>query len=205
MAIRLYDEALTRKIQDWITAPNLRVLKPDEVMRLRQLGNNDNDDEPMKLPTIALSRTTDFTILQNNRKPMSYDGLMLDANKDKSLQLNAIPITLTYQLDIYTAGYAEGDEYLRNFIFNFVNDPSLTITIPYNNINIKHNSSIELDATVSDNSDIPERLFPGQFTRWTLRFDIVGAYLFSLPYVENVSISDYDLEVRQNSNKYEKE
>lgn len=196
MAISLYDEALTRKIQDWITAPNLRVLKPDEIMRLRQLGNNDNDDEPMKLPTIALSRTTDFTIVQNNRKPMSYDGLMLDANKDKSLQLNAIPITLTYQLDIYTAGYAEGDEYLRNFIFNFVNDPSLTITIPYNNTNIKHNSSIELDATVSDNSDIPERLFPGQFTRWTLVLHVDNAYLFSAPYKNNVHIGSINVETK---------
>ena len=196
MAISLYDEALTRKIQNWITAPNLRVLKPDEVMRLRQLGNNDNDDEPMKLPTIALSRTTDFTIIQNNRKPMSYDGLMLDANEDKSLQLNAIPITLTYQLDIYTAGYAEGDEYLRNFIFNFVNDPSLTITIPYNNTNIKHNSSIELDATVSDNSDIPERLFPGQFTRWTLVLHVDNAYLFSAPYKNNVHIGSINVETK---------
>ena len=62
-----------------------------------------------------------------------------------------------------------------------------------------------MNEDIEDTSDISERLFPGQFTRWTLRFDIVGAYLFSLPYVENVSISDYDLEVRQNSNKYEKE
>lgn len=190
MAIRYYDEALTDKIQKWITSPNLRVLKPDEVMRLRQLGNIDNDDEPMTLPTIALSRTTEFNILQNNRKPMSYDGLMLNATRKKSLQLNAIPIAITYQLDIYTSNYVEGDEYLRNFIFNFINDPELTITIPYNNVDIEHKASIELDDSVSDNSDIPERLFPGQFTRWTLILHVNNAYLFSAPYKDNVHIGD---------------
>ena len=40
---------------------------------------------------------------------------------------------------------------------------------------------------------------------WTLRFDIDGAYLFSLPYVDNVSIDGYELEVRQDLSKYEKE
>ena len=73
---------------------------------------------------------------------------------------------------------------------------SLTITIPYNNTNIKHNSSIELDATVSDNSDIPERLFPGQFTRWTLVLHVDNAYLFSAPYKNNVHIGSINVETK---------
>ena len=50
--------------------------------------------------------------------------------------------------------------------------------------------------TIQDNSDIGERLFSGQFTRWTIKFDIVGAYLFSIPYVDNVSIGDIKTEVK---------
>lgn len=193
MSISLYDEAIVKKIQSWINSPNLRVLRPDEVTRLFQLGNADNNDEPMKLPLISVSRVPEFNILQTNRKPISYDGLMLDATYSKSLQLNAIPISITYQVDIYTQTYREGDEYLRNFIFNLVNSPDITIFLPYNDSNIEVKATIELDTSVSDNSDIPERLFAGQFTRWTLVLHVNNAYLFSVPYKKNVHIGQTEV------------
>ena len=34
MAVNFYDEALVKKIQGWITDPNLRILKPNETTRL---------------------------------------------------------------------------------------------------------------------------------------------------------------------------
>jgi hypothetical protein len=39
---------------------------------------------------------------------------------------------------------AEGDEYIRNFVFNIINFPQLDITIPYNNLNYKHISNIRM-------------------------------------------------------------
>ena len=136
---------------------------------------------------------------------MSFDGLMLDSDGKHTLQLNGIPIYLSYQLDIYTRRYDEGDELLREFVFKLVNNPQIVIELPYNNQKFKHVATIEMQTDIEDTSDISERLFPGQFTRWTLRFDIDGAYLFSLPYVDNVSIDGYELEVRQDLSKYEKE
>jgi len=83
-----------------------------------------------------------------------------------------------YQIDIYTRYKQEAEEYVRDFVFNLINYPRVLIEIPYNNSKLTHTCNIRLDANVTDNSDIPERLIPGQFTRYTLSIFIDDAYLF---------------------------
>ena len=208
MAVRYYDEAVANKINSWLPKDKnrkIQVLKPDETKRLFSIEADEKNDKPLTLPLVALSRSSTVSIKQKTMTPMSFDGIMLNSDGKHSLELNGIPIYLSYQMDIYTRRYDEGDELLREFVFKLINNPQVVVELPYNNQKFKHVATISMNEDIEDTSDISERLFPGQFTRWTLRFDIVGAYLFSLPYVENVSISDYDLEVRQNSNKYEKE
>lgn len=201
MAIRLYDEALYSKIQMWVKDPNMRIIRPNEVTRLFQMRADLTNDKPLKLPLIALSRETDIQLLSANKKPLTFDGMMKEANEEKTLQINAIPIQIGYQLDIYTRHYEEGDEYLRNFIFNFVNYPKLSITLPYNDANIEHNANITLIKTVEDNSDIAQRLFPDQFTRWTIKLLIEDAYLFSIPYVTNVKVDEeVEIELEESNN-----
>jgi hypothetical protein len=181
MAISLIDDAVYTKIQGWIKDPKMVILKPNETLRLFQTISDQTNDKPLTLPLIALSRDSEIQILQTNKKPLSFSGVMLEANS-KNIQLfNGIPIEVNYQLDIYTKGFAEGDEYLRNFVFNFVNHPRLIVNIPYNKVNLKHTANVRINATVSDTSDIPQRLFPGQFTRWTIRLNVDDCYLFSIP------------------------
>ena len=208
MAVRYYDDAVANKINSWLPKDRnrqIQVLKPDETKRLFSIEADEKNDKPLTLPLIALSRSNTVSLKQKTMTPMSFDGLMLDSDGKHTLQLNGIPIYLSYQLDIYTRRYDEGDELLREFVFKLVNNPQIVIELPYNNQKFKHVATIEMQTDIEDTSDISERLFPGQFTRWTLRFDIDGAYLFSLPYVDNVSIDGYGLEVRQDLTKYEKE
>lgn len=190
MAIRYYDEAITRKIKDWVLDPKLRVLGPEESTRLFQIEADITKDKPINLPLISISRDSQVTIVNTNKRALSYDGGHLENEPKASAVLNAIPIRLTYQLDIYTRYFEEADEYLRNFIFNFINYPKIHITIPYNNANIEHNSTIILDGTVSDNSNIPERLIRDQFYRMTLRLIIDDAYLFSVPFMYNYEMEE---------------
>lgn len=208
MAVRYYDDAVANKINSWLPKDKnrkIQVLKPDETKRLFSIEADEKNDKPLTLPLIALSRSNTVSLKQKTMTPMSFDGLMLDSDSKHTLQLNGIPIYLSYQLDIYTRRYDEGDELLREFVFKLINNPQIVIELPYNNQKFKHVATIEMQTDIEDTSDISERLFPGQFTRWTLRFDIDGAYLFSLPYVDNVSIDGYGLEVRQDLTKYEKE
>ena len=182
MAIRYYDEALAQKIKNWVKESSVTILKPDEVeRRLQELADGKND-KPITLPLIALSREPEIEILSTNKKPLSYDGAKLNANDSKTQQLNAIPIEIHYQLDIFTREYAEADEYLRNFIFNFINYPKLHIVIPYNDVNIIHDSNIRIASTITDTSDIKMKLAPDQFTRWTIKLILDDAYLFSIPF-----------------------
>lgn len=121
-------------------------------------------------------------------------------NYDDSVSkvLNAVPIKITYQLDIYTKYFAEADEYARNFIFNFINYPKLSIEIPYNNAKVLHDSTVLVESTISDSSDIPERLIAGQFSRMTIRLSIDDAYLFSVPFMDNWKVEEGSIEVLDN-------
>lgn len=188
MAIRYYDDALTVKLKKWIPDnSNLRVLKPNETHRLFETKADDQDDSPFKLPFVALSRDTDIELLLNIKNPMSYDGLKILESKDgmTTAQFNVIPIKVNYQLDIYTKTYEEGDEYVRSFLFKLINNPVIKITIPYNDMNIEHIANIRVLSNVSDTSDISERIFSGQFTRWTIQMELQDGFLFSIPYRTN--------------------
>ena len=188
MAIRYYDKALMEKIQRWVKDSNMKILGPNESSRLFQIQADEKNDKPLSLPLIAISRDTDIEILSTTKKALSYDGGHIDANKNESEVLNGIPIKISYQLDIYTRYFSEADEYVRNFVFNIINYPRISISIPYNNASVEHDSNIMLESQISDNSDIPERLIPGQFTRMSLRIYIDDAYLFSVPFMNNWSI-----------------
>ena len=197
MSVRLYDEAVVTKIKGWIKDEKMRVLPPNEANRLFQMIANMQDDKPISLPLIAISRSNEIEIENTNKKPLTYDGMMLDATKDKSLQIDAIPMILNYQIDIFCKDEEEADEYMRNFTFALINRPKVKVFLPYNQINYEHWSYMRMLSTIEDNSDIPIRQFGDQFTRWTIRFTIDDAYLFSLPYKDNVSIEGYGIEIKE--------
>lgn len=198
MSVRLYDDALVNKIKNWVKDEKVRILSPDETLELFQKTANDKNDEPISLPIISLTRSREVDLDHPHKKMMTYDGMMLDATIDKSLQIDAIPMTLNYQLDIYTRYKYEADEYMRNFVFNLVNHPKVKVVLPYNDINYTHYSNIKLVPTIEDNSDVPNRLVSDQFTRWTISFTIDDAYLFSLPYKSNVQIVEFDVKCEEN-------
>ena len=207
MSANLYDEAIVNKLQDLITLPNLHILKPDETTRLFEQKADESHDN-ITLPIIALSRRG-YKILNSNKQPKTYDGIKIVAidkdgniiNKGSALKLNAIPIQLNYQLDIYTTGLDECEAYSREFIFQLVNHPTGEVFIPYNDANVTHKFSVHLEEDVEDNSDIKERLFPSQFTRYTIRFVVDDAYLFSIPNKKNVAIGCIEVDVQDSQSK----
>jgi len=192
MSIRFYDEAVVNKIKKWIADPNMVILKPNEVNRLFQITADQNNDKPLTLPLIAISRDTNINLSIPTKRSLSCDGKKVEYNEEKTKQLDAIPIQISYQLDIYTQKFIEGDEYLRNFIFNLINSPDMKIEIPYNNSSINHTCYIRLNPTISDNSDIAEKLFSDQFTRWTLNFTVEDAFIYSIPILQNKRIEDVE-------------
>ena len=194
MAVRYYDDIIAAKLKRWNPAADLRVLKPNEVKRLFTLGAEDTDDKPLTLPCIALSRNNDLEIAINYKTPKSYAGLKLKQTEAETLILNAIPVRPQYQLDIYTKTAEEGDEYLRQYLFKLINNPVIKIVVPYNGVEVEQIANIRVMNTVSDTSEISERLFSGQFNRWTIQFEVQDAFLYDTPYRKNWKLYISDTE-----------
>lgn len=191
MSISYYDEALVQKIQHWVKDPNLQILKPDETTRFFEMTLDNTKDAPLHLPLISINRDRNIEITNTQKQPRTFEGFNQSTNDKVNIPANVIPINIGYQIDIYAKGMVEADEYIRNFVFNFINYPRLKINIPYNNMNVSHVVDIHLDPTIADNSDIKEHLFADQFVRFTLKINLDGAYLFSLPKTEPTTWDDY--------------
>lgn len=194
MSIPLYDEAILRKLKFWVKDNKLTILGVDQSTDLFKYRSDIADDKPLQLPIISLSRHPEITINSTTKQPLSFDGLKIEGNESKTNQLNAIPITIQYQLDVYTRYSDEAQEYMRNFIFNFINYPALAIEIPYNSAKIIINGYIHIAGNYTDNSDIPELLIRDQFNRETLNFT-VEAYLYDYRPYDNWKINADDITV----------
>lgn len=193
MSLTLYDKAVTEKIKAWVLDPNMVVLSPDEISRLFEWKADISEDKPLQLPFITIQRDRDATIRDIGNKALTRAGKVFNSKNGISDHLNAVPISLNYTINIYTKFLEQADEYVRNFVFNFINYPGIVIKIPYNDSKLAYTSFITLQNTITDNSDIPERLVPGQFSRLTMNISLNDAYLFSynrrkLPKIKGVQI-----------------
>lgn len=190
MSINLYDTALLTKFSKWTAGTPAALTGVNDTTRLFEVLSDKKNDKPIQLPLITLSRPGGYSIKNKNKRPLSFNAHTFQITEARGAKVNIIPIEIAYQIDVYARYLAEADEYARNLIFNIVNYPKLTIDIPYENLGIKHDANIRIVSEIEDNSDIPQRLIPGQFTRLTLGINIDDAYLFDVRLHDNVSISD---------------
>jgi len=189
MALEYYDDALIAKLLKWTpTNLQIRILKPDDTKRLFETLADDSKDKNVQLPLITLSKNNDIELLLNYKSPRSYDGLKINQTAEGTTQLNVIPVKLQYQMDIYTKTYAESSEYLRQYLFKLINNPTIKIVVPYNGKEVEQLANIRVLSTISDTSDISQHLFSGQFTRWTIQLEIQDAFLYDIPYRKNWKI-----------------
>lgn len=196
MSISFYDEAIVNKITNWVKNTNVQILKPDETTRFFEITSDQNFDRPIQLPLISISRDRDITILNTQKQVKTFDGIALKSNNNISMPINVIPIEIGYQIDIFTRHMVEADAFIREFVFNFINYPKLKVNIPYNDANLVHESNLWIDSSITDNSDISEKLFSDQFVRFTIKLIVDDAYLFSLPYKENTKLELVEFNVQ---------
>lgn len=196
MSFTLYDKAVTEKIKKWILDSNMVVLSPDETRRLFTWKATTDGDKPLTLPLISINRNRDVSIKTTSKQMLSHRGKIFNSEKGVSDHLNAIPMTLSYVINIYTRYLEEADEYVRNFVFQLINYPKIEIQIPYNNSQLTYTSYLTLQPEISDNSDIPERLIAGQFSRMTLAITLNDAYLFSYNHKHVSEIESLQIETK---------
>ncbi|MBO7734830.1 MAG: hypothetical protein J6S67_19880 [Methanobrevibacter sp.] len=188
MGTSLYDKALVDKLKRWTEGTKVTVVAPEETRALWETVADKQKDK-IKLPMICLRKSTTYSITgKAGKAPITYDGFTTEANIQRSTFLNAIPIELSYQIDVYTRYYEEADEYMRELIFNLYNTPVFTVEIPYENTHIKHSASIVVNPTISNNPSSTERLALNQFAKLSVQFDVKDAYLFDVRTKDNYTI-----------------
>lgn len=180
ISVYIYDEALVSKLKSWTENTQIQVYGPNETYRMFQTIADKTEDKPVQLPIICLSRRGGYSLSNPNKRVMSYDGITKDANDKVARQINAIPISIPYQIDVYARYLKEADSFMRDIVFNIINHPTFKVIIPYQGINLEHNANMILSSDIEDNSDIPERLVTGQFYRMSLTFVVDDAYLWDV-------------------------
>ena len=190
MSVYLYDEALLSKIKYWTEKTSLHVYGVDEIRDLFQVIADENKDKPIQLPILTITRPKGYKITNPNKKPTTYNGIRVIQGEDTASMLANIPIDIQYQFDVYTRFQKEADMYMRNLVFNIINYPTLSITIPYRDINFDHNANIRITSDVMDTSNNSIRMFNGQFTRLSVTVNIDDAYLWDLRVANNLSMED---------------
>jgi hypothetical protein len=176
------------------------IVGPSETGKMLSVIADKSSDSPIEFPLISLKRPGGFTVLSTGSRPLSHSGSRIFANSEVGKRLRAIPISIPYQIDIYTRYRDEADEYARNIVYNIINYPRLDITIPYHEENFVHYSNIHMAGEVDDTSDIPERLSSGQFVRLSIQIVVDDAYLFDIQYkkTKKVCPSCVTIEVADN-------
>ena len=203
ISVYIYDEALVSKLKSWTENTQIQVYGPNETSRMFQTIADKTDDKPIQLPIICLSRRGGYSLSNPNKRVMSYDGITKDANDKVARQINAIPISIPYQIDVYARYLKEADSFMRDIVFNIINHPTFKVIIPYQGINLEHNANMILSSDIEDNSDIPERLVTGQFYRMSLTFVVDDAYLWDIRDRGVVTMSDgLYIDVRKDDEDY---
>lgn len=190
MSVYFYDEALLSKIKYWTEKTQLHVYGVDEIRDLFQVIADENNDKPISLPILTITRPKGYSIINSNKKPTTYNGIRVIQGEETASMLAQIPINIQYQFDVYTRFQKEADMYMRNLVFNIINYPTLSIVIPYRDINFKHNANIRISSDVMDTSNNSVKVFNGQFTRLSITVNIDDAYLWDLRVANNLSIED---------------
>ena len=112
MSIGLYDNALLDKLRNWTNNTNVSIVSPEESRRLFEMIADTNDDKPIQLPIISLKRPRGFEILNPVKTPLTFNGIALAKQEAGAVTLNAVPIRINYQIDVYNRYVSEADEYM---------------------------------------------------------------------------------------------
>lgn len=189
MSAVFYDEAFLKKLKSWTEKAKVNLYGPSDARKVFEIEADLHNDKPIKLPIIVLNRNG-YEIKNFNRTPMTFDGKRLYADEQKVKQVNAIPIVLTYTLDVYARFYEEADAYMRELIFNIINYPQLEIVVPYLSFNYKHYSNIRIvNNQVSDNSG-SVAISKDQIVKLSIDISIDDAYLWDARVRNTVAIGE---------------
>lgn len=200
MATFIYDEALVKKFNSWTSSENIHVYGPNETSRMFEVMADESGDESIKFPIIYLERNRSYRLINNaqTKRPLSYDGSLLNQFDDSAQMLNGLPISLDYVVNVYAKQAKQADILMRNLLFNIINYPGFEVVVP--NVRIyneetedyetfSHTARMELSSNdIQDNSNEQQRFIEGNYTKLSALISVNDAYLWDVRQHRNAEI-----------------
>lgn len=167
--------------------PNVQIGSSDRMFSI--LGQLDNDH--VILPFISLQRL-DWQLNLDRQGYQTFigDKIFTRVNEDnRKIQVRAqvIPITINYQLSVYSKDRVTNDALIREILFYYHLRPSLLVYVGHG-LNIAHKFNIYFNSGIEDNSDIANHENRGTYFRQDLSFYTDDAYLWRANYQNVVKI-----------------
>ncbi len=156
----------------------------------------DLSDDKIKMPLISLQRNG-WSLANKKPQYMTFSGYPIkedydkDGVIDKISRIQAIPISINYQLDVWTTNRITNDAIMREIIFYYTQRPTLLVKIPYG-LDYVHDFNIFFDNDIEDNSDIVDHVNRGQYFRQTIGIYTDDAYLWKSRIRKPATISSID-------------
>lgn len=219
MSVYAYDEALVQDLRRIFSDGRIHIVPPEDAFDL--IGTLQKDK--ILFPMITLSRPG-WLLSDNKPEHMIFEGLPDKITESKEevpdhrtkgfdssfdvIRLQALPIRINYQIDVWTESRLENDNIMRELIWYYTLHPTLNVKIVYEDVERFHHFNVFFDADVEDNSDIESHKDRGRYFRQTISMYTDDAYLWKtfkrLPnYVDpdkiNLDINSSDINYDQNN------
>lgn len=199
VSVYAYDRAL---VSDLRARFSQSPVKDSEVNKNVQIGSPDlmyniigqlSEDEPV-LPFVSLQRLN----WQLNLDRQGYQTFVGDRvytrlgpdNKPIEVRARVIPITINWQLSVWTKDRITNDALVRELLWYYHLRPSLLVYVQHG-INIAHKFNIYFNSGIEDNSDIANQLNNGTYFRQDLSLYSDDTYLWKANYQNKVEIAPH--------------
>lgn len=173
MSIYKYEEAFIDKLRD-ITGDDRIIITNGDINNVTTIIGNINKDE-IKLPLIQITRLSWEVDTKHHGKKMNGHinndfplfGLgphiagEFEGEDGKIHRLHLMPMNFTHKINVWTKTREENDEMIRELIWFFATIGRLYVNIPYG-INLTHEFTLEVDGSITDETNIPAHLESGQ-------------------------------------------
>lgn len=211
VGVYAYDLAIIEDLRTRFSYDKNGKKKTNQIVQITNAENvfniiGDIENDNIQFPIISLVRTG-WEIIDYSQEFMNNSGGLVGYLEDdkgqrtRQVRLQALPIQINYQLDIWTQNRIDNDILAREIIWFYTLNPQMRVKIPHG-LNITHPFNIAFEKEIVDNSDIQEHNSRGRYYRQTLGiYTDNDAYLWkssvtNVPSIELQDLLIYEGDIR---------
>ena len=122
MSLELYDKSLLEKLESLFS--NVIMAPTDDAFK------RSNEDGKVLLPLISAYRLSNPINMEDYNRYEVFSGRLVNIEENsKLIKQQGLPITITYQIDIWAAKRIHADGLFRELVYHLLTNPNLSIQL----------------------------------------------------------------------------